>query len=523
MFKILLKKQMIELATPFIMDRKTGKRKTGKKMIGYIILFVYIFAMLAFNGVNNAKNIISVFDGWMYFALMFCLSSALGIMIAIIITFSGIFMAKDNDLLLSMPIPVHSIIISRMMNSYIWAFVWTAPGIIPTTVVYLVEKGFSIGVLFSGLISIFLAPLVAADLAILVAWIIGQTTKKVVNKNTVFVIMTIVFCGGYGFLNSLIMQTVTTLSAAEVQESYRGLLAVLKVFGTGISGNILNLLIVLAVSAAMTLLFFFILSSSFLNIVTTKVAGKKKQYSDNMIVSNSPNKALLKREFTHFLKSPIYLINTSMGTFFTLIGAVALLIAGKKLKMALGLAGVDQTTINMVAVTILMGLCSMNFISSPSFTLEGKSLWIVKSMPVDYQTIIDSKVAVHFYVTAVPAILAFLAGLIFLPLDARILIAVITFSYTCGVLGLLMDLKHGSTQFINETAAVKQNPIVILSMCINLGMCAVCCVPYFLLKNKINIDGNGWINYVFVLCLTAAVFSKRTLKSKGVLMFEEAE
>ena len=44
--------------------------------------------------------------GWLYFALMALLAMLLGAFGSVFNTYSGLYLSKDNDLLLSMPIPV---------------------------------------------------------------------------------------------------------------------------------------------------------------------------------------------------------------------------------------------------------------------------------------------------------------------------------------------------------------------------------------------------------------------------------
>lgn len=56
---------------------------------------------------------------WLYFALMGLLAILLGSFGSVFNTYSGLYLAKDNDLLLSMPIPVNAIMGARLLSVYL--------------------------------------------------------------------------------------------------------------------------------------------------------------------------------------------------------------------------------------------------------------------------------------------------------------------------------------------------------------------------------------------------------------------
>ena len=54
--------------------------------------------------------------GWLYFALMGLMAMFLGAFGSVFNTYSSLYLAKDNDLLLSLPIPVRIIMASRLVS-----------------------------------------------------------------------------------------------------------------------------------------------------------------------------------------------------------------------------------------------------------------------------------------------------------------------------------------------------------------------------------------------------------------------
>ena len=74
--------------------------------------------------------------GWLYFALMSLLAIFLGAFGSVFNTYSGLYFAKDNDLLLSLPIPVRTLMASRLLTVYLMGLMYSAVVILPAVIVY---------------------------------------------------------------------------------------------------------------------------------------------------------------------------------------------------------------------------------------------------------------------------------------------------------------------------------------------------------------------------------------------------
>ncbi len=73
---------------------------------------------------------------WMYFALLGLLAVFLGAFGSVFNTYSSLYLAKDNDLLLSLPIPLRVIISSRLVTVYLMGLMYSAVVIVPAVIVY---------------------------------------------------------------------------------------------------------------------------------------------------------------------------------------------------------------------------------------------------------------------------------------------------------------------------------------------------------------------------------------------------
>ena len=114
MIKTLLKKQFAEMFRSYLYDAKKNKKRSKTSFVLYILLFAFlmiivlggIFTLLA---VALCEPLKEAGMGWLYFTLLGLLAVVLGAFGSVFNTYSGLYLAKDNDFLLSMPIPVGSI------------------------------------------------------------------------------------------------------------------------------------------------------------------------------------------------------------------------------------------------------------------------------------------------------------------------------------------------------------------------------------------------------------------------------
>ena len=184
--------------------------------------------------------------------------------------------------------------------------------------------------------------------------------------------------------------------------------------------------------------------------------------------SASPSKALFSREIKRLLSSPVYILNAGLGVIFIAIAAVALVIKKAYFLKLVAQMGFDNGTI---AAGFVFGLCLMASVvlfTAPSISLEGKTLWIVKSLPISEKDILSAKLNLHIYLTVIPIVLASVAAIYVLAPSAlnaiTIFLAPVFFLMLSANIGLICNLKSPNFDWINETQVVKQSVSVLLAM-----------------------------------------------------------
>ena len=144
MLKVLLRKQLAEVFRSFFYDAKKNKMRSKTAIVCWFVFYAVlmvgilggIFTMLS---VSLCGPLAEAGMGWLYFLLISIIAVFLGAFGSVFNTYSGLYLSKDNDLLLSLPIPVQTIITARLMNVYLMGTMYSAAVLLPALIVYWVE------------------------------------------------------------------------------------------------------------------------------------------------------------------------------------------------------------------------------------------------------------------------------------------------------------------------------------------------------------------------------------------------
>lgn len=153
----------------FLSGSGRGKKRRSKGGLAlYALLLVYVVAVFGFlfyqmMGVL-CTPLISSGLSWLYFALAGTMATALGVFGSVFAAQSQLYEAKDNELLLSLPIPPGRILLARMLVLYAQTLIFEATVLIPCILVYQNTEGTPpLGIVFF-LMLMLLLPLLALAL-----------------------------------------------------------------------------------------------------------------------------------------------------------------------------------------------------------------------------------------------------------------------------------------------------------------------------------------------------------------------
>lgn len=139
MIRLLVKKQLVEIFRGYLYNAKKNKARSHKAttamIAGFILLTLLLsggmFGMLAY---TLAGPLCAAGLDWLLFLILGLLALVFGCFGSVFNTFHGLYLASDNDLLLSMPIPVRAILISRLTATWLMSMLYSGMVTVPTVI-----------------------------------------------------------------------------------------------------------------------------------------------------------------------------------------------------------------------------------------------------------------------------------------------------------------------------------------------------------------------------------------------------
>lgn len=521
MLKVLLKKQLLESFSFLFFDHKKGKAKSKGEKIGFGFLMVFVCLIMALAIGIYAGLMVSTFKGlkinWFYYCIMSLVSIILGVFGSVFSTYASLYLPKDNELMLSLPIPKKDLILSRLTGVYVMGFVYMALAYIPSMIIGQIGFGFTVSSFICQIVLMMTLSFIVLALSTLLGWIVALISVRLKNKSLIVVFLSLGFIGVYyyfyfklvsGFQDLLVK--VMSLAVSFKDKGY-----ILYVLGKAADGNYVYTGILLLLSILCTIVVYALVTMGFDRLLMMNKGQKRKEYNVKSIKQSSISKTLLKKEWLRFYSSPTYMLNSGIGSVFTVL-LIGVCILQKDTILELLFFLPDASMLLIVSMTIIGFVATSNMISAPSVSLEGKNVWIVQTCPVKEIDILKAKFNLHFLFTIIPLLI--LDGVLVWLLSFSILETLFIFVYSLLIVtfsdldGLYLGLKFPNMEWTNETAVVKQGMAPFVALFGNWIVVVVIAGLYFLLRKSISAYVYAGIIFILllicILCLRAWIFKK---------------
>jgi len=444
-------------------------------VLSFFFIMFFILAMFVTTSGKGQMNIYfeAVFTGTLIFSLVG----------SVLASQSYLFEASDNELLFSMPIKPSVILVSRISTLFILNCIYSYMVMLPALFAYAAAVGFSVkGIVFYILSLIFL-PMFITAICCFAGYLIWYLASKIPGKNTfmgligILVFLFFMFFGA--FAEPLIMYAVKNIN--DVENALRTYVPVSYVYAEAITSENINieleLLFIVICIVPMAAAFWFI-SKKLTKIITTKRVNKNKVYVEKTMKRISVVPALLKKELGFFFSIPSYVMNSGLGTVMTAVMGIVMLIKGIDAEGMFAETFTNYRAIMIMGViSALSTLCVMNDVTAPSISLEAKTLWMLKSFPVEPMKIFTAKFLVSPVITLPGILITAVCCALSMPVNALdfifiILIPVLA-SVFSGMLGLLINLKLPRFDWAHEIIVIKQSGSVIISLIASAVLTAI--------------------------------------------------
>ena len=533
MTRLLVKKQLREIFRQYFYDAKRNKVRSKKAIIAYFIFFVVIMAGVLggiFTVLSNSLcgPLVSAGVGWLYYIIMGVVAVFLGVFGSVFNTYSALYLAKDNDLLLSLPIPVNAIMVSRLLTVYLMGLMYSACVLIPAMIVYWIQPGISFVSIPGAIVLLLYVSVLDLVLSCIMGYFIARASLKLKNKGILTALIAVVFIGIYYFFSFKFNEILNYLieNADKFGKDIRGSAWLLYAFGTVGEGSGTGILIWAAICAAALLITWYVLQKSFIKIATATGSFKKAVYREKTVRQKSADSALLMRELKRFTGSANYMLNCGLGIILLPVAGVLLLWQGDRIMDALSsMVRPDFALVCLCAVLCLAS--SMIDTAAPSVSLEGKSIWLVQSLPVGSWNVLRAKMRLQVLLSIFPMLFAVICGAVvaarqpdITPVQLVFFILIpIAFQVLMACWGLFWGVRMARTNWTSEIYPLKQSMPIILSMFGGWAMAVAFGGLYLLLRNKI--DPVPYLVIVFVIILAGTAALLFWLRSRGAKRFAE--
>ena len=531
MLKTLIKKQLLEIWQGYFIDRKTGKMRSKKGIAMFFLLFALLFLGLgaAFYVMAGSIGDVALGNGlnWLYFALTGLIAMALGVFGSVFNTYASVYLPKDNELLMSLPIPGRTLLTARLIGVYVTSLMYSAWVWIPVMIRYWVTVPVNVPNVVFPVILTFVITLFVTVLSCILGWLVALIAAKTKGKSFITLFFSIAIFAIYYVVYFKIIGSLGEIAnhVDKLGDTVRSWMHYSYRLGLAADGDLISMLIVTGVTLILGAACFLVLSRSFTKLSTVSESGGKKPKAPADYTARTAKKALLRREYKHFSSVATWMLNGGFGLLLLPIAAAALLIKSGSIRAFMPEIAAEMPELYaMLPALLAVAVCfimSTNAILPVSVSIEGKTVWQLQSLPIEPWAVLRAKESMSVQLCAYPAVIfVLICGMVFKLnwLDIGLICAAVClFVWLISDFGLFLNLKMPNLNWTNVAVLTKQSMPAIISMFGGWIFCAALGVGGFFLARTVSIR--------LVLCAYILLFLAlwlilhNWLKKKGTAIF----
>lgn len=526
MFRALVKTRFLALSAMISKGSKKKKNIGVKILIGIFILYLIGCFSFMFGSLFESicKPLVMAQLEWVYFSLIGVMSISFCLLGTLFIAQTQLYEARDNELLLSMPIPTKYILASRMVMLYGLSIIYHLLVATPGIVIYGTVTKLTTPIIICFIITILFLPILSMFFSCILGWILAAISSKMRSKNIIVMVFSLAFLGGYFYLYGKVQEGITLIitKGDEIGNAIRTAVFPIYHYGRAIAkGDFISLLFFVLCCVIPFFIIYIILSRNFIKLATTKRGAVKVEYKEKVLTVKSPSVAMIKKELRRFGSSPMYMMNSGLGLIALLIIAGAIVVKGDYILYTLNMSS-DLLAYFNPLVAAGLGICCVTImISAPSISLEGKSFWILQSIPVSPKCILLSKAKMHIIVSFPFIIIAATICNIKLMPSFETVILMFLFPLIAtsfmALLGVAINIIFPRFDWVSEVVAVKQSMSTFLTLMIGFALIVMLGFTYTLMLKEVSI-----VAYLYIVCLALVILCcclYRFICTVGVKLF----
>lgn len=378
------------------------------------------------------------------------------------------FNNKEDGMILALPFSMRDIVSARLCFIYLISLFFMGLNLIPALIA-MGQSGMGIQILLFFIFS-FLFPLLPIALAGAFNAIITRLSSRFKYKNLMRISLTFVFLFCYfGFMmnfNQLDEQALLLyIENIATDLGYKFFLA--SWLSEALRLNVLSILKFIAVEVLPIGGYIWIMGKFYhqlsSEVFTTKKSGKKVEFHSKSILW-----ALFVKDMKRYFSSSLYVVNTLIGSiFYVAFSICTLMMEPAALGQMVGFP-FDREILVLLLPFIGMLFMSLSVTTSASLSIEGKNIWILRSLPVQSNQVYFSKLLVQLVQTVptciVCAVLLKLGLDLSFPSFMSVLLLPLLMTCFMGIFGLKMNQLFPNYSWKSESEVVKRGLSMTLTL-----------------------------------------------------------
>ena len=461
------------------LDTRSLKKNKGKAIsfLAFISL-VLIIAII----VSVIYNLIFVYSfkesnvNILYAVFLFAGISSILILLTSIVRTKAIFISKDYDMLRSMPIKKCDIILSKVFSLYLIELLYSSILMIPNGIIISISLN-NIFYLFSGIIiSIFLPflPIALGTLFGLLVTIIFDRFKygNIISIVLYTIFLALIFIFSYKIGSVSNDEEIVNIIYKSIS-IFKYLNPSLYFIELSFFNHWIYYLLFILSNIILGFIALFIISYFFDKVrAFTNSSFQSKKYNINTLKTKGELKSLLQFEFKRYFSSKLYSINTISSGVAALVVVIGLITSLNSLNLQQDSKFLEY--INYYAPFTSLIICFMIGITTPAssaISIEGKNMWIIKSLPINYKNYYKAKIILSTSVLSLFTLVSSIILIIYLHpniLDSLFIIFIpIMYVFLVSCIGFRINLSFYKFNWLNEAEVVKNSKSVVISMLVS--------------------------------------------------------
>lgn len=503
MIKALFRKQFAEVVSQFSRNRNGAQGTPKKGLLIFAMIFGILYLSLGYTFFTFSQSLIAGLNEKtfpLFYMTIGLIATAVGLLGSVFNAYSTIFEANDTEMLLSLPIPPRRIVFVRVATLYAMTLLYSGAVLLPAAIAFLAYGNPTVlGGINAFLLFLPLTLLIEA-VTLGIAFVVAAIARRMKNKKATVMALSFVLVMLFYFIYFKAQNSVTYLtSLGEIPAVARYALFFYYALGRAAQGSPLHMLIAMATGVGAFALACFLLSKTFVKFTTSKksVSSKGKK---GVVKSTSRSFALFKREWKIFSGSPSYVMNCGFGLLFLIAVPIFVLVKADMVRMAIDTIAEHFPKANgaALAASLIMMTEGMCCISAPSISIEGKRLYILRSLPIATMEIFKAKIALHLAVVLPGTLFASVAIGVVLRADVlswiMLILSPVIHALFTACMGLCLNIDFPVLDWKDEMIAVKSGVSVLVSVFGTMVVTLALGGLYFLFATFLS-DG------VYLLCL----------------------